>query len=381
MSLYCYPWIRPLARERHRPEDRGSLPEFITTDLKDADVITGGTGRLDAVLGELAGWTGDDDLVVVRSTCVPHVIGDDMEGSVRRWKGRGDIVYDDVFAPGGGDLVAGLLAAAIDRGGRKRAGAAISLAGLPRGRARQELEELLGGAGVTVACTQVPHIDLATAPAWRSAAVQVLVPSPYLQELYEGVFRPLPMETIEAPAPWGVAGTRAWLARIAEAVDRLDEMRSTWRGAMRASAAERKRARQEASRLRLGFVVDADEAADLGEPEAMAGVPLLGMVAEMGFGIDLVVHGDGPVDAGMDGMEIHRFESEDALARLMRELPCGAIYSDLYADARIIAAGKMPFSLQLFEPGLAGALRTSHRLAHACRADFYRKYRAHDTTR
>jgi nitrogenase molybdenum-iron protein alpha/beta subunit len=380
MTLLCYPWVRPLSRT---PDDRATertLPAFITTDMRDADIITGGTARLDAVLDALADRTGEGDTVVVQSTCVPHVIGDDMEASVRRWGGRGDIVFEDVFAPGGGNLVAGLLAAAIDSGGRRKRSATISLAGLAPGRARDDLQELLAGAGVTVGCAQVPHIDLETAPAWRSAALQVLVPSPYLDEIYEGVFRPLDMQTIEAPAPWGVAGTRRWLARIADGLGRGKQMSATWRAAMRASAAERKRVRGLAARQRLGFVVDEQEASWLGEPEKMAGVPLLGMVTEMGFGIDLMVHGDGKVEVEAGGVKVHGFESREAMEALMRDLPCGAIYSDLYCDARITAAGKMPFSLQMFEPGLQGAVRTARRLAHACRADFYRKYRRHGTT-
>jgi len=379
MTLLCYPWVRPLSRG---PDDRTAertLPAFITTDMRDADIITGGTGRLDAVLDALSDRTREGDVVVVQSTCVPHVIGDDMEASVRRWKGLGDIVFEDVFAPGGGNLGARLLAAAIDAGRSGSGSATIALAGIAPGRARDELQDLLAGAGVTVACAQVPHIDLETAPTWRSASLQVLVPSPYLDEIYEGVFRPLPMETFEGAAPWGIAGTRRWLAGIAAALGREKQMGTTWRAAMRASAEDRKRVRDLAGELRLGFVVDGQEAAWLAEPEKMAGVPLLAMVTEMGFGIDLLVHGDEEVGEAGD-VQVHRFEGREAMEALMRDLPCGAIYSDLYCDARITAAGKMPFSLQLFEPGLQGAVRTARRLAHACRADFYRKYRRHGTT-
>lgn len=378
MSLYCYPWIRPLSRG---PDDRAverRLPAFITTDMRDADIITGGVARLETVLDALAGRTREEDVVVVRSTCVPHVIGDDMEEPVRRWKGRGEIVYDDVFASEDGDLVERLLAEAIDRGKRRRGRpAAIALAGLVEGPALHELVALLGDAGIDVVGTQVPRIDLASAPAWRTAAVQVLVPGPYFEKVYERVLRPLPLETVEAPAPCGIAATRRWLATIAGALGREERMRGAWRAAMRASAAERRRVRQEAGRRRLGFVVDDAECAALEDPMRMGGVPVLGMVSEMGFGVDLMVHGDGEVPEG-PGIEVHRFGDQATLERLLRELPCGAIYSDLYADPRIAAAGKMPFSLQAFEPGLGGALRTADRLAHACRADFYRKYRRHD---
>jgi len=381
MSLFCYPWIRPLAHVPNAPAPERSIPSFITTDMRDADIITGGAAKLDAVLDALADRTCEGDVVVVRSTCMPHVIGDDMQESVRRWSGRGDIIYDDVFAPAGRDLTAELLAAAIDSGKRrKRRGSSVALAGIAPGPALVELEGLLVEAGIDVVSALVPRIDLERARDWRRAAVQVLVPDPYRDALYESVFRPLPLETIEPPTPHGVADTRRWLEAIARSVGREAEMRRAWKRRMRRCAAERRRLRQDAAGVRLGFVVDADECAALGDPVKMAGVPVLGVVCEMGFGIDLMVYGDGPAPDDRPGVEIHRFDDRESLQRLMRDLPCGAIYSDLYCDARITAAGKMPFCLQLFEPGLEGAVRTAERLVGACRADFYRKYGTHGRT-
>ncbi len=378
MSLFCYPWIRPLSRGPDPWTWDPALPGFITTDMRDADIITGGTARLDAVLDALADRTGDDDVVVVRSTCVPHVIGDDMQESVRRWRGRGDIRYEDVFAPSGGNLAAELLAGAVDAGGRRRRrGASVALAGLAPGAAREQIVRLLGEAGIEVVAALVPEIDLAAARSWRSARVQVLVPHPYFEPLYARVLDPLPLETIRAPAPYGVAGTRRWLTRIAAAVGRQEQMAAAWRAAMRRGAQARRRARARASAERLGFVVDAGEASALDDPARMVGVPVLSMVREMGFGVDLMVHGDGPAPGGV---RVHRFDDPGSLAALMRDLPCGAIYSDLYCDERVTAAGKTPFSLQLFEPGLDGAVRTAESLAAACRADFYRKYAAHGRT-
>jgi len=102
-------------------------------------------------------------------------------------------------------------------------------------------------------------------------------------------------------------------------------------------------------------------------------------LGELGFGVDVLEYDPcGEVSCVQDGfVSVHGFEDEEGLERLMRELPCEAIYSDLYADGRITRLGKVPFSLQAFEPGIQGAQRTAEKLIGACEMPFYRKYGRH----
>ncbi|MBI5503058.1 MAG: hypothetical protein HY907_22625 [Deltaproteobacteria bacterium] len=411
MSLYNYPWVRPL-EEGPRPASDGSrearrLPSHVLTDLRDAHIITGGTARLEAVLDALAPRTTRDDLVLVKSTCVPRVIGDDMEGAVARWRGLGEIRYDDVFATEPTGVVSELMARAIASGARKRSkGVGASLAGLAAGRPFEELVGLLRDAGIAVRSALLPDVDLRVAAAWRTSTVQVLVPNPYFRKYYEQVFAPLGMATATPPAPYGVAGTRTWLEAVARACGRFSAMRRAWRAAEARIAPALARLRREIAGLRLGFVVGPGEVAALFDPLEMAGVPALDVAVELGFGIDLLVFEE-PVTAadrsarfparraarggpqaeacGSDvgpsippqlagAVAVYRFGDRAALDALLRSAPCAAIYSDLYADERVLAAGKAPFSLQLFEPGLEGALRTGERLLGACRLPFFRKY-------
>ena len=65
---------------------------------------------------------------------------------------------------------------------------------------------------------------------------------------------------------------------------------------------------------------------------------------------------------------------ERQVARLLADGPFQAVYSDHHFDRRLSSAGKAQFSLQEFEKGLAGAVRTGQRLLRICRLPFYRRY-------
>ncbi len=382
ISLHAYPWVRPLERvTRDMAAAFAPVPRSITTDLRDADVITGGAARLDAVLRDLEAWTGEQDLVIVKSTCVPHVIGDDMEASVASWRGKGSIRFDDVFSPSDRDVLAELLAGAIGRpiGEGAPGGARVSVAGLAGTPAMEELGGILEEAGIEVGCVLVPEVDLRAASSWCASAVQVLVSSPYHDRLNEKVFIPLGMPTVAPPAPWGVARTGAWLEAIARACGRTDRMMETMDHMRERHGPALERLVERAGGHRLGFVVDAGEVESLRDPSQMAGIPVLDMVIELGFGVDVLEYDPcGEVSCVQDGfVSVHGFEDEEGLERLMRELPCEAIYSDLYADGRITRLGKVPFSLQAFEPGIHGAQRTAEKLIGACEMPFYRKYGRH----
>jgi nitrogenase molybdenum-iron protein alpha/beta subunit len=384
MSLYNYPWVRPPEGDAV-PPDGGApprVPGYITTDLRDADIITGGTARLTAVLKTLERQVGGNDVVVVKSTCVPHVIGDDMEGAVRAWRGRGRIRYDDVMAAAGTDLAAELMAEAIaSRNPRRRPRPAVNIAGIPRGAAFDEVSGILGEAGVAINCAMIPEVDLREAVRWCDAGVQVLVPNPYHLPLYEKVLMKLLLRTLSPAAPFGIAATERWLLEVAGACARGAAIRKVLRRHKKRLEPRLARMRADAAGSRLGFVIAPEDYPALCDPMAMGGVPVLDLVVEAGFGVDLMVHQRAGDAAGIEinsahasSVTVHGFADERSLRVLMDALPCAAIYSDLYCDERVTRAGKTPFSLQFFEPGFEGAIRTAGRLLGACGAGFYRKF-------
>ncbi|MBI5526842.1 MAG: hypothetical protein HY897_10960 [Deltaproteobacteria bacterium] len=391
VSLYNYPWVRPL-EAAGRPEGRrggvgDEIPCYFSTDLRDVDIITGGTAKLRAVLDRLAASTVDTDVVVVKSTCVPHVIGDDMEGAVARWRGKGRIRYDDVFAPAENDLTAELFAAAIDKGrGRRRSrGPLMNLAGIAVSPALAEIEALLGAAGISVNCALIPEIDLVAAERWRDAPCQVLLPNPYYAPLYKKVLLPLPLDTLTPAAPYGVAAAEAWFGRVGSASARASAVKTVLRNRRAELGPSIDSLRRSAAAARLGFVIDDTSYLTLCDPSASAGIPVLDVAVELGFGIDFLVYapsGAAPAvpplrPAHAAAAAVHHFSDPESLEKSMRSAPCTAVYSDLYGDERITSAGKTPFSLQFFEPGLEGAVRTAERLVGACANTFFGRYGRH----
>ncbi|MEI8259747.1 MAG: nitrogenase component 1, partial [Deltaproteobacteria bacterium] len=66
--------------------DDQSVHLELFSDLREYDVIKGGTGKLDRMMDALARSGRRPDLVVVTSTCTTTVIGDDTVGSVEKFK-------------------------------------------------------------------------------------------------------------------------------------------------------------------------------------------------------------------------------------------------------------------------------------------------------
>jgi hypothetical protein len=254
---------------------------------------------------------------------------------------------------------------------------AVNLLGVREDRYGRELVSMLEQGGVRVNASLLPVVDPARAARWREARTQVVVSDPYMGRIVEKVFVPLDIETVSPPGPWGVESTGRWLAAIARHVGASASMRRLWERRREEARGRLEHVHRAARRHRLGFVGTARELASLSDPLAMAGVDVAGMVAEMGFGVDLLVHGEGEVETGAldpGRTRVHRFREPDELARLLAGLECRAVYSDVFADERITRAGKTPFSLQVFEPGLSGAIATARSLLAACELDFTRRY-------
>jgi hypothetical protein len=108
---------------------------------------------------------------------------------------------------------------------------------------------------------------------------------------------------------------------------------------------------------------------------------MMRMIEEMGFGVDILYydpHTDGPV-LGEDNRcaRLTTFRTPEDLTRLLKEGEFRAVYSDIFFDWRISAAGKARFSSKDFEMGLEGALRSLRRLLAVCRLPFYQRYGSH----
>ena len=113
------------------------------------------------------------------------------------------------------------------------------------------------------------------------------------------------------------------------------------------------------------------------------GIPVLDVLREMGFGIDLLVRAAsgkdedarklvGPLAA--EGDRISAFATPADLGRLLRESEAQAFYSEVFFDRRLTRSGKGQFSTQVFQIGIDGATAAIRQLISICRTPFYRKY-------
>jgi nitrogenase iron protein NifH len=356
---------------------RAARPASLVTNLRELDVVHGGTARLETALRAALRAYPDVEAVQINGTCVPTVIGDDAQAVARRFgkRLRIPVYYSNPSGNQYLDLAREFLARAR-RPGRARRPArphAINLVGFPAGPALDELVALLAAAGLTVHARMLPAFDPQQARTCLEAAVQVLHANADYEETYREVFEPLPIRTIRPAAPYGWDGTGRWLAAVADACG-IPAARV--REALRRTTAPLRPAwqtgRAAAAGLRLAFVVDLEEAVRLSEPSRMWGVPVAAMLRELGFGIDVLCfdeHGRAP-------SSFRRFRTPAELARLLRDGTFAAVYSEFAFDDRLARAGKARFALSSFEPGLAGAVRTLERLVTLCRWPFWRRYAA-----
>jgi hypothetical protein len=233
----------------------------------------------------------------------------------------------------------------------------------------------------------IPQMDFSVVPDLARAPLHVLYPNALWQNLYDQLLFDSRIRSIEPPAPYGIVGTRRWVEAVAGAAGGAADA-----GALveRALAPHRERweaLRREAARQRLGFVIGAGEVHRLCDPGATWGVPLLAMCEEIGFGVDVLIRVTGPDEAHKAATRVnavfaeparHRikaFLDRERLSKLLADGEFGAVFSEYVGDPRLAAAGKAQFSLQEFEKGIGGALRTAERLLAACRLPLFRRYR------
>ena len=377
-GFFNFPWIRRERRGDRRPEggeqgENARMPMSRMTDLRDQDVIHGGEAKLREALEEGLRGAPGIEAVVVQSTCVPTVIGDDVPKTLRAFAERAGVPMIDSNAAANqqvdvGRLILDRVRAEPGYGKDAVVPTSVNLVGFPEGADMDELAALLESAGVRVNARVMPRLGLDQARRLPRAAAQVFLPHAAYEPVYAGVFRTLPAPAHAFPAPFGVAGSRRWLSsvaglfgRAAEAEGRFDE----------AFAARRERwdaLRREAEGRRLAFVAGRESLARLSDAGLFWGVPVLRMLREMGFGVEVLLHG------AEDRGPLKGFKTPEDLARLLAAGAYDAVYSEYFFDERLVKAGIAQFSLSFFEPGPGGAAATLERLLAAGRWGFYKRY-------
>ncbi|MBI5881793.1 MAG: AAA family ATPase [Elusimicrobia bacterium] len=385
-AFFKFPWPKPAEpagddgprSKRGRgpgPREENVVREAMT-NLRDLDIIHGGGKKLDETLRlAVAHAEGRAQAVVVHSTCVPTVIGDDAGAVVKRWQKRSKvpIVYTNP-AETNQEVDLGLLLFKELRSKKpapeSKRGKSVNLVGFPQGRALAELAHVLGEAGVEVNARVLPALHPDAARRYLDARVQILYPNGAYAGAYKEFFEPLAIRTVTLDAPYGLEATAAWVEGAASALGMKARGRANAGSARKTEAPRWAGARREAAGRGLAFVVDAFHLARLTDPTQMWGIPVLRLLKEMGFGVHVLCHGQGAKEA--PGLAY--FQTPSELEKLLKEGAFQAVYSEYAFDSRLVAAGKAQFSLDLFEMGFEGGLRTQAALNRVCGWSFYKRY-------
>jgi len=396
-----FPWlerVRAIGRApRQRDAPRGDAARrrgsMATTDLRERDVVMGSLGKLEKALDHVL-ERGVDDMLLLTCTCVPFVTGEDVTSLVERYRPKVDRPFlfltttpqssIGVFR----EILVGKRQAAEAAAGEPDP-RAVNLVGYAREPALDEMRALLGEAGIRVNAVFIPEMDFSVVAELPRAPLHVLYPNALWQSTYDQLLFESRIGSVTPPAPFGLRGTEAWLGQVTEAAGVPADAGAIVGRAFEPHRAAFEALRAEAAGHRLGFVVGADDVHRLCDPAGTWGVPLLSMVEELGFSVDVLIRaGDRrtayasarKVQAVFARPERHTFKAfadRERLARLLADGSFDAVYSDHLFDTRLSSAGKAQFSLQEFEKGIAGAIRTAERLLQICRFPFYRRYRHH----
>ena len=394
VTLVNFPWDDRLRRPFGPvpQEAGGDADAMVTTDLTEDDVIFGNPDKLRRVLDYAVSRPDPAELAIFFSnTCVPAVIGDDVESLVRQVQKRsGRRIFYLTVTPRSMTTVFEDLLVKRRLAAEKNAGPAqpnaINLIGFPASRAVDELAALLELADITVNVRLLPEILTESVDRLPQAALNVVCENRTWKHLVDQLTFESRTPYVTLGAPFGFERTRAWLRDIAEALSHEAHLERAWREHVSGQQAAWESLRARASSRRVGLVVREAETYFLTTPGVTWGVPLLGVLEEMGFGVDILMKVDDKKTANENARQlrdafthpdrhtVRAFDSFAFLRHRLRKSTSDAFLSYQFFDWRLSEAGKAAFSLQHFEMGAPGAVRTLERLLGVCGTEFYRRY-------
>ena len=360
----------------------------IVMELEERDMVLGAVEKADALVESVAKASAgsDADYVVYNHFCTSIVMGEDSGSITRRieeasglkavcWShGDRDQLnnfgehFKELFArPGYWDVAP--------------ARNAVNLFHFPTDYREAELVPMLAEMGVEANTRLFPDVEFPAMERIPRAAVHVFGAATSYQsrlpELLAGGRRPV----LTVRAPYGIEDTGECLKAIAKAAGRERAFEEVWRKKLAALKPEWEALTAQARGFRLAFVVSETTLPLLWELRHGQGAPMMRMIEEMGFGVDILYHDphdDGPeVPKDSRCARLTTFRTPDELTKALREGEFRAVYSDIFFDWRVSSAGKARFSSKDFEMGLDGALRSLRRLLAVCRLPFYDRYGSH----
>lgn len=384
MYVVDFPWIAG-AQTDSRPIKE--LEKSYCTDLTELDIIMGSVPKArESLLRAIEENPGTP--IVFSNTCLPATTGEDVVSLLKQVMIEHDVTvecHNRALETLGEDMFEKVIQRkAREARGRpsERVAGAVNLVGFARNEPLTELESLLRDRGLTVNAVVLPSLAPAELDRFPDAVVNVLHRSSRRWDhLHARLAEWSDSPWVEPPPPFGIAGTRAWLDAVSSAAA-VGRGSGTAEVLPSALAQEWEELRAAAGGHGLGLVLRERDVPDIEDPAATAGVPVLPVLNEIGFGLEILVEGAaGPltrrVEAAAPGARVETFSGLTELRAILRRSEVDAVLSNYRFDWRLTEAGKNRFSLADFEMGARGALRTARRLISRCRARFFREYSAY----
>lgn len=378
MTWFNFKWLQ----RRERVKDSGEGCVGLTTDLRDTDVVSGGQGKLEEALDLAVKSAKGKVAVVVSSTCIPTVIGDDAASILKKYEKKFDIpiIYTN---PAGGqetDLLRiffDRIKASAEFKAHQPRPELVNIIGYPAGKGRDETRALLADCGLDINLFILPRFNVAEMDSFNRAGTHVFNPDTHYLGTYKRLFSDLKLNSVMPVAPYGLANTRSWLKAVAEAAGGSARAAdSAWSSAVEKIAPKWK---QRAARLkgrRLAFIVDPEKVARLADPKGHCGVPLAMMIKEMGIAVDYIIYHPGKapqLDGGAGRHGVKWFTTHEELDAILETEGYDIAYSEFFFDKRLTRRGIAQFSLLELEMGVPGAMRSIERIENLCRWPFYKR--------
>ncbi|MBI2387158.1 MAG: hypothetical protein HYV14_14295 [Elusimicrobia bacterium] len=356
---------------------------YTDTDIGEADVVG---GRTQEILGRVLERVAREEkpaFIHLKTTCLPELVGDTPAPFIERIERElGVPVLWTSKTRNSGPVYEALVDRLLDEVefAPARDPKAVILAGLPSEAAAKEAAGLCRGLGLRVVGALFPNLDVRSFPEIGAAGAVVWYDPVGWAKIEDGVFLRRGLRVVRHHPPFGLAGTRAWLARVVSVLG-LDAPAEVPAAAAAGLEALIPRCRARTAAL-IGDAADLELLASRGRT---FGFSTAGLLCELGFRVRCLVWSPAPSAAaalrrppeakGAGSIEFVPFSTRAGLDRLLRR-GVDLAFTHFNHDPRLEAHGLPGFNDNVFEPGPAGLLRSACRLLLKCESRPFARHRA-----
>ncbi|MCM2303926.1 MAG: nitrogenase component 1, partial [Elusimicrobia bacterium] len=267
----------------------------VEADITEADVVGGRTQELlGRSLDEVARRE-KPAYIHLNTTCMPELLGDTPAPFIGRIEAElGVPVFWTSKTRPGGPLYSTWIERLLDetRFSARRDPRAVLLAGVASPAARAQAEELCAALGVRVLGTIFPDLDFRRTPGMREASAVVWLDPVGWEAIGDGPFLRHDLAVVRHHPPYGVAGTRAWLGRVASVLG-LEGAEAAFARVLESRAAPLDALRAECRRRTAALIGDAADIELLAAQRRVLGFSAAALLGELGFDVRCLVFGPG----------------------------------------------------------------------------------------